>query len=67
MKTTSIATVNLIQRETEKAILIDTGDRNVWVPKSLTTTDEQGVIHAPMWFAKKNNIGCYGYRPCNVG
>jgi hypothetical protein len=63
---TSIATLNLITRETEKAIQIDTGDRLVWVPKSVTVI-EGDVVMCKNWFAKKNGIGVYGYRSCNVG
>lgn len=64
---TSIATVELISRETEKAILVDVGDRMVWVPKSITTIDDNGVIFAPFWFAKKNGISFYGARKCVIG
>lgn len=64
---TSIATIENIVRQTEKAIQIDAGDRLVWVPKSVTSIDDNGVVFAKIWFAKKNSIGCYGYRACNVG
>jgi hypothetical protein len=64
--TTSIAILSNIQKQTEKAILIQADDRFVWVPKSLTTIDDNGVIFAPMWFAKKNGIGCFCYRGYKV-
>jgi hypothetical protein len=64
---TSIALVSNIVRETEKAIQVEADDRLVWVPKSLVSVDETGVIFAPLWFAKAKRIGCYCYRPCNVG
>lgn len=64
---TTIATIELISRQTEKAILVDVGDRLVWVPKSITEIDDSGVIFAPVWFAKKNGISFYGARKCLVG
>ena len=60
---TDIALLNLIVKETEKAILVDVGGRNVWVPKSIVEVKED-VVFAPNWFAKKNGIGRYGYRSC---
>jgi hypothetical protein len=62
---TSIALENAIVRQTEKAIQIDSGDRLVWVPKSITRV-EDGVVFCQNWFAKKNGIGCFGYRPCVI-
>lgn len=56
---TTIALLNNITRETEKAIQIDAGDRLVWVPKSLIEL-EGDVILCKKWFAKKNGIGQYG-------
>ena len=62
---TSIALLNTIVRETEKAIQINTGDRLVWVPKSVICL-EGDVVMCKNWFAKKNAIGVYGYRPCVI-
>lgn len=64
---TDIGTVQNITRQTEKAILVDVGDREVWVPKSIADIDDEGIIRTPIWFAKKNVIGFFGYRRCMVG
>ena len=63
---TCISIQENIVRETEKAVLVDIGDRNVWVPKSIISIDERGVIFAPAWFAKKNAISFYGKRSARV-
>ena len=63
---TCISIKQNIERETEKAILVDVGDRHVWVPKSIISIDEAGVIFAPFWFAKKNGISFYGQRSVRV-
>ena len=53
----SIALVENVIRETEKAIMIDNGTANVWLPKSQLTIDDKGVIFAKKWLADKLGIG----------
>ena len=62
-----ITFVENIVKETEKAILFDAGDRMVWVPKSIIEINDKGVVSCPIWFARKNGIGKFGYVPCFVG
>jgi hypothetical protein len=64
---TTIATIENIVRQTEKAVQVDTGSFLCWVPKSIISIDDNGVIFAPIWFAKKNGISFYGQRSCVVG
>jgi hypothetical protein len=63
---TDIAIIANITRETDKAIQINTGDRLVWVPKSLIEL-EGDVVLCKKWFAKKNGIGKYGATTVLVG
>lgn len=63
---TSIATIENIVKQTEKAILVDVGNRNVWVPRSVTTIDDTGVVFAKIWFAKQNALGCFNYHSVRV-
>jgi len=53
----SVSLLSNVVRETDRAILIDTGDRNVWLPKSQLTIDANGVIFAKQWLADKHGIG----------
>lgn len=53
----SITTVENITRQTDKAIQFDAGDRLVWVPKSITSIDDNGVVFAAAWWCRKNGIG----------
>lgn len=53
----SITTVELIARQTEKAIQFDSGNGLVWVPKSQIAIDDKGVVFAKAWLANKLGIG----------
>lgn len=50
-----------VKRETEKALLIDDGTREVWIPKSMIT-DQTGdgllitSIFLPEWFATEKGL-----------
>lgn len=56
---TDFAMTSDIVRETEKAVCVDYArERMVWVPKSILV-EKDGILFCPMWFAKKNAVGCY--------
>jgi hypothetical protein len=53
----------IVKAATEKAILVETGEGQHWVPRSLLKdgTDvsergDEGVIVVPGWFAEKENM-----------
>lgn len=50
--------------ESEKAILADTGEGQVWVPKSVISEDsevqgegDQGTLEVAQWFGRKQGWG----------
>lgn len=46
-----------IERQTEKALLLDTGLRQAWVPKRLVSHDEEaGVFRVPAWLAEEKRL-----------
>jgi hypothetical protein len=46
-----------VKRETDRAILIDNGDQETWLPKSRVEIDRTGdgtaIVFLPEWLAKK--------------
>jgi hypothetical protein len=55
-----IEVTGVVKRETEKAMLVDLGDEEVWFPISILgspivrdTTNNEIKILVPFWFAKK--------------
>jgi len=56
-----------VKGQTENALLVNDGDRDVWVPKSLMTTDQRAEIEymnagdsfelsIPEWFADQKEL-----------
>lgn len=50
-----------IVRETQRAVLVDTGTRQIWVPKKLVNVvnDPQWagvVVSVPFWFARQRGL-----------
>ena len=53
----------IVKHATEKALLVDLGDREQWIPRSVLQdgTDvedkgDEGVVVLPAWFAKKEGL-----------
>lgn len=51
----------LIKRETEKAVLLNDGDNDVWLPKSMCSTNglevnETGKVTMPRWVAEEKGL-----------
>lgn len=47
--------------QTDKAILVDTGDQEIWIPKSLTKDpgmdfETENEMEVKYWFAKQSGI-----------
>lgn len=51
----------IIKRETDRAIRIDNGDQELWLPKSVIDIDRNGdgtaILFVPDWLARKNGLG----------
>ena len=45
-----------VERESEKAWLVDDGDRKVWLPKSLVEQNGDGTFTLPEWLAKEKGL-----------
>lgn len=45
-----------IIRETDGAYLLQIDDEQQWVPKSLATITERGIMEIPQWFAEKEGL-----------
>jgi len=45
-----------LKAETDKAYLVVIKGKEVWVPKSISTYQEDGTIQVPLWFAKNNSL-----------
>ncbi len=50
-----------IKHETEQAYLIDFGDEEVWVPKSIVEDINDNIkgVDLPMWFIENNELEGY--------
>lgn len=50
----------LVKKETEKAILVDFGDQELWFPKSQCAAypaeNETGTVEVAQWLAEKNGL-----------
>lgn len=63
-----VALSDQIKRTTDKAILVDFCERQVWLPISQTNIDDDGLVWCKTWIAAKNGIlPSQQYRPCFVG
>lgn len=49
---TKVEIMARLVRANESAFEIDDGDRRAWVPKSLTTDNQDGTFTMPEWIAK---------------
>lgn len=47
---------NAIEKDTEKALFVDFGNRKVWLPKSQITVNDDNTITMPSWLANKNHL-----------
>lgn len=45
-----------IKAETEKAYLVNIKEKEVWIPKSISSYQEDGSLQVPLWFAKNNAL-----------
>jgi len=49
-----------IEHESEKAVLINDGNQNIWLPKSVIEIDRSGdgtaVVNVPNWLANKRGL-----------
>jgi len=62
-----VALTHQIKRTTDKAILVDLCERQVWLPISQTKIEEDAIWCAT-WIAAKNGIlPSQQYRSCFVG
>lgn len=62
-----VALTHQIKQTTEKAILIDFCERQIWLPISQLDIDAEGMIWCKKWIAAKNQIlPSQQYRSCQV-
>jgi hypothetical protein len=49
-----------IKQETQRAILIDNGDQECWLPKSVVEVDrlgdESAIVSVPKWLASRKGL-----------